>query len=38
MYTFNADIYETILAQDETWFVTKNGYAMIINDCSLLDC
>jgi len=32
------DVYNTMFINEETWFVTPNGYGMIISDCSLLDC
>ena len=38
MNTFKDDIYEGIMDRDETWIVYDSGCAMIINDCSLLDC
>ena len=38
MELFSDKIYESIMHNDETWYVTGNGNAMIINDCQLLDC
>jgi hypothetical protein len=35
---FNLDILETMMENDETWFVYENGNAMVISDCSLMDC
>jgi hypothetical protein len=31
-------IYDSMIDNDETWFVTKNGAAMLISDCQLIDC
>ena len=30
--------YDRVFEYFETWYSTKNGYAMIVNDCQLLDC
>lgn len=35
---FSIDIYESMLDNDETWFSLDNGNAMLVNDCSLLNC
>lgn len=32
------DIYMNMLDYNETWYVTLNGYSMLINDTSLMDC
>lgn len=32
------DIYDTMLDNDEMWFVYVSGAAMLINDASLMDC
>lgn len=34
----NEDIYESMLERYETWFLVKTGAAMLVNDCSLMDC
>lgn len=34
---FKEDIYETMLDNDELWFVYITGAAMIISDASLMD-
>jgi hypothetical protein len=38
MVKFNQDIYTLMLDNWEMWFVSKSGSAMIIADCSLMDC
>jgi prophage antirepressor-like protein len=35
---FKPSIYETIMENDECWFVGDDGCAMIVSDASLMDC
>lgn len=35
---FKDDIYDTMMDNDEMWFVSDNGSAMLISDASLMDC
>ena len=36
--TFMPYIYDIMIDNDELWFVTSNGVAMLIADCALQDC
>lgn len=38
MHKFRISVYDGMLENFECWFVLENGNAMIINDCSLLEC
>lgn len=31
-------IYDSMIDNDEMWFVTREGGAMLISDASLMDC
>lgn len=38
VYTFHWDIYKTMFENEECWFISCNGNAMLIPDASLADC
>lgn len=31
-------VWDMMIDNEETWFITHNGCAMILSDCSLMDC
>jgi hypothetical protein len=38
MFTFPPLEYDRVFDNEEVWYSTSNGCAMLINDCQLLDC
>ena len=36
--TFHENIYESIMENDETWFIYEEGSALIVYDAQMMDC